>query len=52
VGNLRVRLRGFPLITLGKPPKMFWDDIKEGSFTSKPSKDFNKKGLLKNDPRG
>jgi hypothetical protein len=52
VDYFRVRLRGCPLLTLGNPPKMLRDDAREGSSTTKPSKDFNKKGLLKNYPRG
>jgi hypothetical protein len=47
VENFRVRIRGFPLLTLGNPPKMLKDDTREYSSTSKPSNDFDKKGLFK-----
>ena len=52
IDYFRVRLRGCPLLTLDNPPKILRDDAKEDSSTSKPSKDFDKKGLLNNDWRG
>jgi len=52
VDNFSVSLRGCPLLTLGNPPKMLRDDRRDDSSTSKPSEDFEKKGLLKNDTRG
>jgi hypothetical protein len=48
VDYFMVRLRGCPLLILDNPPKI----LREYSSISKPSKDFDKKGLFKNDPRG
>jgi hypothetical protein len=52
VDYFRVRLRGCPLLTLGNPPKILRDESREDFFTRKLSKNFDKKVLFKNDPRG
>jgi hypothetical protein len=47
-----VRLRGCPLLILSNPPKILRDDSREDFSIRKPSKNFDKKGLFKNDPSG
>ena len=48
----RLRLKGFPILTLGNSPKILMGESREYLSTIKPSKNFDRKGLFKNDPKG